>query len=272
VNIPRAQTRAGTNALTLLVSDRILDPGHDPAVLLALLEEKHTQYNGWVGLDRIQVRTTDDLADAASSDSITASQAVNVLAAVNRAPACLTQPARENIEALIASRVEIEDWAAMPTADLRALAATGGGEVADPVQAALQTRMEHLHTITLLEDGVPAVQVLGYIREPVAATGGTRIVLLYKALTSIKRDYNVYMHGYPRAGTILPIDRQPYGFMNWDALPEIPSNQWHPGRVYASSHILPYSMDAYAIRIGLWEPNQRYSLSTDGSATEIELQ
>jgi hypothetical protein len=272
VKIPRAQTRAGTNKVTLLVSDRILDRDGDIAVLLALLEEKRTQYSGWVGLDRIQLRATHDLADTASSHSITASQAVNVLAAANRAPACLTQSTRDTVEALVASRIMIEDWSSTSTIELIAMAENVDGDIVNQVQAVLQTRVEHPLNITLLEDGVPAIQVLGYLREPVAATGGMRIVLLYKALTSIKRDYAVYMHGYPRAGTSLPIERQPYGYMNWDALPEVASSQWKAGRVYASSHVLPSSMDSYAIRIGLWAPTEQYYLSINGSATEIELQ
>jgi hypothetical protein len=170
VRIPQAQTRAGTNILTLLLSDRILDWNTDAAVLLASLEEKRTHYSGWVGLDRIQLRTTNDLTDAVSGDAITASQAIEVLKTANRAPACLTQSARENIEAVISSRLSLADWSSTPTEELISLAKSVDGDLVDTLEAELRTRVEHPLDIAYLEDGVPAIRVLGYLREPAGDT------------------------------------------------------------------------------------------------------
>jgi hypothetical protein len=172
---------------------------------------------------------------------------------------------------VVSSRLASEDWSSKPTAEIISIANNVDVGLLDPIKAVLQARVEQPLNVTLFEDAIPVIRVLGYLREPTSDSDNMRIVLLYEALAPMKRDYIVYMHGYPRAGTILPIERQPHGFMNWDAPLAVPSSQWQPGRVYTSSHVLPSSMDAYTIRIGLWAPNEQYQLSTS-EAQEIELQ
>jgi hypothetical protein len=224
-----------------------------------------------VGFDRIQLRATYDLTDANSSDTITALQAIKLLEATEHTPGCLTPSSQEKLEAAVSSRLSSEDWSSTPTEALISIAENVDGNLADRLQAVLRARVEHPIDVTLFEDGVPAIRVLGYLQEPASDSDDMRIVLLYEALSPVKRDYIVYMHGYPRAGTILPKERQPHGFMNWDALPEVSSSQWQPGTLYASSHVLPSNIDAYTIRIGLWAPDEQYQLSMNGSAMEIEL-
>ena len=103
------------------------------------------------------------------------------------------------------------------------------------------------------EDGSPRLQVLGYRVHHLPGERGTRLVLYFEVLDTIERDYIIWLHGHVKDSTILPEDRQEYGFANFDHSPTLPTTEWQEGRTYIDSYIFRANSGDYNLSFGFYQ-------------------
>ncbi|PWH19378.1 MAG: hypothetical protein DDG58_05005 [Ardenticatenia bacterium] len=103
---------------------------------------------------------------------------------------------------------------------------------------------------------------------PGASEGGTELRLYFEVLDRVARDYTIFLHGAVEDVSLLPPERQQYGFANWDHRPSVPTSQWQPGRIYADLYRIQAKPGEYRLRFGFWEPRSKERLVVQGSGAQ----
>ena len=117
------------------------------------------------------------------------------------------------------------------------------------------------------------VRVLGYTLHPCTSQScNAELRLYFEALDRMERDYVIFLHGMVEDVSLLPPERQQYGFANWDHRPQVPTSKWQPGRIYVDVYRIQTKPGEYRLRFGFWEPRTQERLIVQGSgAPTIEL-
>ncbi|MDP9313302.1 MAG: hypothetical protein M3R24_20865 [Chloroflexota bacterium] len=101
--------------------------------------------------------------------------------------------------------------------------------------------------------GTPKIRVQGYTFDQTQGDD-TRLNLHFEVLGELDTDYMIWMHGAVDDLTLLPDDRKPYGFANFDHAPAIPTSRWQPGRTYVDSFVFPTKPGTYRLAFGMYAP------------------
>jgi hypothetical protein len=166
------------------------------------------------------------------------------------------------------------DWASQPTDILIRANAYADADILDTIHKHLLPRLPTNLDVTLVDaSNIPRLRVLGYALTPSSSSEkGTELRLYFKALDRMERDYIIVLHGAVEDISLLPPERQQYGFASWEHWPQVPTSQWQPGRIYADVYRIQTKPGEYHLRFGFWEPRTQTLMIVLGSGTPaIEL-
>ena len=166
------------------------------------------------------------------------------------------------------------DWASQPTDILIRANAYADADVLNTIHKHLLPRLPTNLNVTLVDaSNIPRLRVLGYaLTPPSSSMEGTELSLYFEALDRMERDYVIFLHGMVEDVSLLPPERQQYGFANWDHWPQMPTSQWQPGRIYADVYRIQTKPGEYHLRFGFWEPRtQTLMIVLGNGAPAIEL-
>lgn len=283
IKVPAYLTRVGSNTLRLTIPPKTLIGWKGLAATIIpdlepVLRDYAPPYAGWIEPDFVQVRLSeppyrsdgvDMIGKYSPGELLTAHHTLEYNFGECEKPAearAYEQRIRERITALL----EQVDWSAPPPDILAPLA-----EMADPVLWAevrerLLRRLPANLDMTLVDDrGSSTVRVLGYaLRPPDSAEQGSELRLYFEALGRMERDYTIFLHGAVEDVSLLPPERQQYGFANWDHRPQVPTSRWQPGRIYVDAYRIQTKPGEYRLRFGFWEPRTQARLAVQGSGAQ----
>ncbi|MGQ9787654.1 MAG: hypothetical protein ACUVSJ_14480, partial [Anaerolineae bacterium] len=153
---------------------------------------------------------------------------------------------------------------------LASLAGTADPSIWAAVRERLLGQLPSNLDTTLVDDReISVVRVLGYaLQSPSADEEGVELRLYFEALDRMDVDYTIFLHGVVEDVSLLPPERQQYGFANWDHRLMIPTSQWRPGRIYADAYRIQTASGKYRLRFGFWEPRSKARLTVQGSGAQ----
>ncbi len=122
----------------------------------------------------------------------------------------------------------------------------------------------NIDTLLYDEDQQPVLRVVGYTATPVP--GGLQVSIAFEPQAQLSKDYRIWMHGLVSDTTILPPDRQQYGFDNFDHTFDTPTSAWGVGDPYIHTHTITANPGEYTLRFGLWVDNATRLKTEDGEA------
>ncbi|MGQ9503262.1 MAG: hypothetical protein ACUVSB_14525, partial [Anaerolineae bacterium] len=168
------------------------------------------------------------------------------------------------------SFLEGVDWSAEPLDVLIRANAHAESEILHVIHDHLRARLPANLDLTLVDNSnIPRVRVWGYALEPHnQSEGGAELRLYFEALDRMDVDYTIFLHGVVEDVSLLPPERQQYGFANWDHRLMIPTSQWRPGRIYADAYRIQTASGKYRLRFGFWEPRSKARLTVQGSGAQ----
>jgi len=116
------------------------------------------------------------------------------------------------------------------------------------------------------EDGTPKIRLLDYKVVPRVST--FELHLFFESIEQVNKPYIGWLHGVPNDVSILPKERQQYGFENFGRLDMAPPvTQWIPGNIYMQVYTLYANPGEYDLRFGFWVPSPEARMSLDAKNT-----
>jgi len=130
-----------------------------------------------------------------------------------------------------------------------------------------ETIPANIDTLLYNDDKQPVLRVIGYVAEPVP--GGLQVSIAFEPQAQLTENYRIWMHGLVSDTTILPPDRQQYGFDNFDHTFATPTSSWEVGKPYVHTHTITANPGEYTLRFGLWVNDATRLRTEDGGGAIV---
>ena len=135
------------------------------------------------------------------------------------------------------------------------------------------TLPDNLDQVLVNETDSPKIRVLGYSLDLPRKEGeATGLNLYFECLDDLSTDYTIFLHGHVRGEdrSLLPEDRQQYGFANWGHAFQVPTSEWEPGNIYVDSYQLDANPGEYRLSFGFYRPADGSRLYIEGGGSEAD--